>query len=287
VIPIDSKEFSISQTNEKCTYIVKLVVSEFEISKHDGKFTLQAKNALGECLSSIQVNVKPNPNRKKAKPKKEPEPEVQPTEVKQELVESVMTEEKPTEIAEHKTTNLSTELIPPSTIATTTEIVESTITFPIEPASPATILDGTTSPFSKPLVASPAISQSPIVSPPTSPKFSTHVNDIFFYSVNIHSEMFCFSVLFSDRFEIFCQIFLFKGFYHLSREFAADDNNTLREGDMVFISKIVDNTCHVEMPDGSSITLPSSELFSKQQYEELINDKVNLAFSKVLKGKKK
>jgi hypothetical protein len=69
----------------------------------------------------------------------------------------------------------------------------------------------------------------------------------------------------------------------LNREFA-DENNKLKEGDMVFISKIVDDTCHVELPDGSCITLPSSELFSKQQFEELINDKVNLAFSKVLKG---
>jgi predicted DNA-binding antitoxin AbrB/MazE fold protein len=86
------------------TYIVSLVIDESEINKHDGKYTLQSKNTSGECISSIQVNIKANPNRKKAKPVKKEEPKVEEKQPEQptQVVDEPIVELKPVEFIQEK-----------------------------------------------------------------------------------------------------------------------------------------------------------------------------------------
>ncbi len=83
---LESKDFVLEQTCVDNIYHVKLEVNEAEINKHDGKFTLQAKNTVGECICNIQVTIKPNPSRKKQKqPVKKEEPKVEEKQIQAEI----------------------------------------------------------------------------------------------------------------------------------------------------------------------------------------------------------
>ena len=65
-----SEEEGISVESDMHMHIVRLIIKESEINKHDGTYQISASNKAGEAKFSVQVNIKPNPMlKKKSKPK--------------------------------------------------------------------------------------------------------------------------------------------------------------------------------------------------------------------------